>query len=430
MQATLDKFLRNIPVNTRGFKRARSLDAEEADEYLPETHNPWCDYRKALTLSTKKSTNTDLTNSFDIQFTPSMLDSLNQQQHRFTKCDIQFDITNRLIIVDTSAFLRLYDIDECTQSKGNPIDPIVTAHSKKISAHHGVDRAGAAHVTATQFMGQTATLVCAYRGISKIDVFDLESLDEESCDPVFTFSLGKSGAESITATTVLSLSDKTGITGLSDGRTALFDCRQKHPVELTPLRKQSFSIGEKADATYENAPFSALAISTNYLVTGSKRGVLQLWDVRNTASPIAAARNQTNSPIGSFSVLSQSWCPSILANDFSGEISGFYLGPLGFEKFLTVETSDGKRRADNPISTPKLSLLENSGMATLPHISSNSLLLVDLEQKPVPGNVAHRGDFATVHTFSEKQICGSAFNNIYEQLFVGYTDGSLSGYTM
>ncbi|CCW63334.1 unnamed protein product [Phytomonas sp. EM1] len=250
----------------------------------------------------------------------------------------------------------------------------------------------------SQFMGNSLFLACGYSGTSILEIFDLEDVDETTCDPVCSFRLNEiQRSQEVNnlfleedtpfATDIVSLSDNLSASGLSNGESAWIDLRQKVVIQCTPrigTRSKAPGLLDMRSVLQRPSSLSSIVFSSSnssLLITGAKDGRVSLWDVRYSKDFIASYRS--GSEIGRLWTYTgngkRMGCPQIWFNNYRGNIVGLAVGSDSFSEIFSLKTEDSMRDDfSNNIATPKLAL-SDEGLVFYPHISKNCILALDIE---------------------------------------------------
>ncbi|EPY31816.1 hypothetical protein STCU_03209 [Strigomonas culicis] len=292
--------------------------------------------------------------------------------------------------------------------------------------------------SSAQFLGNSLNLLCAFSRQHKVEVFDLEMVDEASCAPVKSFDLSAAikgdvlSTERPFATCVAAISETVGVAGLSNGLMATLDTRQRVPSLFKQNRRAPFILGENNLYRHDSVAITALSIyDEQCILTGSKNGTVCVWDRRNTRDYLS--NSTMKSTIGSilpYVPPYRNGSPLFWVNDFSGELAAMCLGADALHRIASVQTGDGKRRASHQaIPTPKISILQPEGVLLMPHISTNSVYYYDVAAMH-QSNVTDMEDepestvkLLHAHQFEDNEICAGFFNSTYRLLFLGDAHG-------
>lgn len=249
------------------------------------------------------------------------------------------------------------------------------------------------------FCGTTLDIVCGYSSAPFIDVFDLEDVDEATGAPLCSYDLSSitfpmedtSTRRSPSTTCGITISDSVSVAALTNGCSVLIDRRTSRPSVCTgsPPRFAAISQYETiVNRQTDRGGISALDLlnrtSASQLLTGTKSGCIELWDLRMQKSPIFFTR--VASDIGSIKSgkCSAERCgaPEIWISSCNGDIFSLLVGSSSFCKKSKVSTGSGvASQMSSNFFSPKISLLPQNDLLLFPHTSSNSLLMYDISSK-------------------------------------------------
>lgn len=321
-----------------------------------------------------------------------------------SKCilDFSFDSHNEFVVARQRSSLSLVS----TAAVVNPAElpsgseepaPILTLSTHAIQRRQPGGSASQLGFSAIEFLGKSLNIVCGLSRSCFVEVFDLEAVDEDVCDPLVTFDISRMNrfgndnafleqrAVSF-VTDIAPFSETISLAALTSGESAWFDTRQSLPVLCTRTGNASCSGGLRSicGPTQRSgiSPLTAVCFldDCRHLVTGARDGWVTLWDARKTRVPLARFHNA--SEICTLRSHSQSLfpgCSAVWANDFAGNVVGLSCGPDGFSRIAGAATRDAGRREDAVHLPPaKLSILHGADLLFLPHLSSNSVMVFNL----------------------------------------------------
>ncbi|CBZ26396.1 conserved hypothetical protein [Leishmania mexicana MHOM/GT/2001/U1103] len=285
--------------------------------------------------------------------------------------------------------------------------PVLELKSTTVQARLGGENRISFGLLVAQFLGSSLNTICGYSGAQQLDIFDLEDLDEATGEPLRTYNLRALQFDSccplvngISATTaVVTVSDTVAVAALSNGCTALVDVRAASPVLCTeapppPAILSACNPGTRrvAQGTAITAVEVADRSNCVQLLTGTKDGMLVLWDLRKRNEPVAIS--SVGGEIEALHVIDPSLscrcgAPTLWLNTDSGNIACFSIGVSSFEEVTRVSTSDSRRtQLSASLSPPKLSVMPLLDCLIYPHISSNSILFYDIG-RPISAAESH-----------------------------------------
>ncbi|KAG5490692.1 hypothetical protein JKF63_00814 [Porcisia hertigi] len=275
--------------------------------------------------------------------------------------------------------------------------PVLELKSATVQARLGGENRISFGLSVTQFLGSTLNTICGYSGAPQIDIFDLEDLDEATGEPLRTYSVralifGNSSqllSGVSTTTAVVTMSDSVAVAALSNGCSALVDVRTENLLVCTETPPPPAILSASSSGTRrvsQGTAITAVEVADRsnglQLLTGSKDGMLVLWDLRKRNEPVTIS--SVGGEIEALHVVqpsSSSRCgaPMVWLNTDSGDICCFLIGASSFEEVTRVSTSDSRRtQLSANLSPPKLAVLPFLNRLMYPHISSNSLLFYDI----------------------------------------------------
>ncbi|KAG5464385.1 hypothetical protein LSCM1_00569 [Leishmania martiniquensis] len=275
--------------------------------------------------------------------------------------------------------------------------PVLELKSATVQGRLGGENRTSFGLSFTRFLGSTLNTICGYSGVPHLDIFDLEDLDEAAGEPLRTYNLGTLKFESCSrlvsgvpsATAVVTMSDLVAIAALSNGCSALVDLRITSPLACTeapppPAILSASKPGMRRLA--QGAPITAVEVSYRsdgvQLLTGTKDGMLVLWDLRKRNEPVAMT--SVGGAIQALHVMDPSsshrcGAPELWLNTDSGDIACFSIGVSSFEEVTCISTSDSRRTSLSAnLAPPKISIAPLLNCLIYPHLSSNTLLFYDI----------------------------------------------------
>ncbi|XQJ32010.1 hypothetical protein NXY56_008135 [Leishmania guyanensis] len=275
--------------------------------------------------------------------------------------------------------------------------PVLELKSAIVQARLGGENRISFGLLVTQFLGSTLHTICGYSGTPQLDIFDLEDLDEATGLPLRTYNLRSLRFDScsrpvgdISATTaVVTVSDTVAVAALSNGCSALIDVRTASPVLCTETPPPPAILSVCNPGTRRVAQGTAItavevADRSNcvQLLTGTKDGMIVLWDLRKRNEPVAVSSlGGEIQALHATDPSSSCRCgaPTVWLNTDSGDIVRLSIGASSFEEVTRVSTSDSQRtQLSATLSPPKFSVMPLFNLLIYPHISSNRLLFYDI----------------------------------------------------
>ncbi|CCW69958.1 unnamed protein product [Phytomonas sp. Hart1] len=275
---------------------------------------------------------------------------------------------------------------------------VLRLDSNNIREHRSIHPSRSFIFSCSHFIGNSLFVACGYSRIPLLEIFDLEDVDETACDPIWSFHLDQiqrsQDANNIFieedtpfVTDIISLSNNLSTSGLSSGESIWIDLRQKVAIQCTPRIGTTSSAQNLFDmslAQKRPSPLTSILFSSSnssLLITGAKDGRVSLWDIRYPKDSIDSYRS--GSEIGRLWTYTgngkRMGCPQVWFNNYRGDIVGLAMGNDSFSEIFSLKTEDSMRdNFSNNITTQKLSL-SNEGLVFYPHISKNSILVLDIE---------------------------------------------------
>ncbi|CBZ38996.1 hypothetical protein, conserved [Leishmania donovani] len=354
---------------------------------------------KAPVIRTVVSSLHPARNSGDGELLVSPLDTF-----RYSILSTAWDPRDEYIIAAQRSGFQLFGASSWLADGKVPCEtskPVLELKSATVQARLGGENRISFGLLVTQFLGSSLNTICGYSGAQQLDIFDLEDLDEATGEPLRTYNLRALRFDScsplvssVSATTaVVTVSDAVAVAALSNGCTALVDVRTASPVLCTeapppPAILSACNPGTRrvAQGTAITAVEVADRSNCVELLTGTKDGMLVLWDLRKRNEPVAIS--SVGGEIEALHVigpLSSCRCgaPMLWLNTDSGDIACFSIGASSFEEVTRVSTSDSRRtQLSANLSPPKLSVMSLLDCLIYPHVSSNSLLFYDIGRPP------------------------------------------------
>ncbi|GET93633.1 hypothetical protein, conserved [Leishmania tarentolae] len=275
--------------------------------------------------------------------------------------------------------------------------PVLELKSATVQARLGRENRISFGLLVAQFLGSSLNTICGYSGAPQLDIFDLEDLDEATGEPLRTYNLcalrfdSSSGlVSSVSATNaVVSVSDTVAIAALSNGCSALVDIRASTPLlctEASPPPAILRACNPGTRRVLQGTAMTAVALAhrsdCTQLLTGTKDGILVLWDLRMRNKPVAIS--SVGGEVEALHVIDPSLscrcgAPTVWLNTDLGDIACFSIGESSFEEVTRLSTSDSRRtQLSANLSPPKLSVISGLDCLIYPHVSSNSLLFYDI----------------------------------------------------
>ncbi|KAG5488965.1 hypothetical protein JIQ42_00584 [Leishmania sp. Namibia] len=296
--------------------------------------------------------------------------------------------------------------------------PVLELKSTTVQERLGGEHRNSFGILFAQFLGSTLNTICGYSSVPHLDVFDLEDLDEAAGEPLRSYNLRSlkfdsrsqlaSGVSSATA--VVTVSDAVAVAALSNGCSALVDVRATSPLICTeapppPAILSACNSGTRrlAQGTAITAVEVADRSNGIQLLTGTKDGMLVLWDLRKRNEPVAIS--SVGGAIQALHIMDPSssyrcGAPEVWLNTDSGGIGCFSIGASSFEQVARISTGDSRR---TPLSAnllpPKISVAPNLNCLIYPHVFTNTLLFYD---------ISGRVSLAESHANPGVEKCGCA----------------------
>lgn len=345
----------------------------------------------------------------------------------FKNCvtDIVWDPKDDFFIATRRSRFQLFGASALLDSNADQTEhvaPLLDLRAATVQTRLGAENKISFGLSSAQFLGNTLNTICIYNGTSQIDMFDLEDLDEETGEPLHSFNLAsifpneeQSATNTApTATSIVTLSDTLAIAALSNGCSAYVDTRAAAPIVCTRFATQSdiiSSLGAFAGRKQRRHCSTALAVVGSscelQMVTGTKNGMVELWDLRKSERPIASisiggsieslqsARSNSSGRCGA---------PTVWLNTDCGELFCLSIGAGSFETVSHVETKDTRRSHSSAnLAPPKISIMASSRSLLYPHISSNTVLFYDMDDHFRENGGCERKS-ATIHTTRREDL--------------------------
>lgn len=323
----------------------------------------------------------------------------------FKNCitDIAWDPKDEFIIAARRSRFQLYGTSALLVNRREDEDatpPLLDLKATTVQSRLGAENRLSFGFSTTRFLGNTLSAICGYSGAAKIDVFDLEDLDEDTGEPLCSFDLStlfpvdsRTAANAAPAATALeSLSDTLAVAALSNGCSAFVDTRVAKPMVCTRRPDHPDCInafGAHAGAMQRRRCNTAVGMLNSgcetQIVTGTKCGRVELWDLRRCDQPVA-----TMSVGGAVETLhcapspntTRCGTPLIWLNTEYGTISCLSVGATSLKEVKCVKTKDTRRSESSAsLPPPKLSIMAQNSLLLYPYVSSNTLLAYDVEEK-------------------------------------------------
>lgn len=417
-----------------------------------------CNFASAMTSSAENQLSQWVTEDSLVSFSS---DDMTPSTTRDTAVvDITVDHGEEFAMVSSRASLSLLSLTQWKQCAEKVVAenrqplPLVKLGASIIRNAAHVGHSLSFGFSSAQFVGDSLSLVCAYQRGAMVDVFDLEDVDEETCLPVHRFALadvkrvGVSGSErgaTETAATgsyandVVSVTPHTTLAALSSGETVLLDVREKRGHVCTGLEQRRYCVGSQADPNrdYGSSPLTSVAVLPPcYVLTGSKSGVVRLWDARYTRDALSLCRG--SSEVGSIvpsygTARGRTGSRTAWFNTYGGDVIGLAVGPSGMLETAKAFTADAARtELTQHLPTAKLSVIDPEGVLLCPHFSSNSVLAYDIgrfdeEEAHGVGEVSRRSDEMSAGCDSENTNDESFFDLHNESQTSGLAPNSTDG---
>jgi hypothetical protein len=301
---------------------------------------------------------------------------------------------SRFQLFGASSFLKSEEVTDST------VAPLLDFKVATAQARLGAENRISFGLATAQFLGGTLSAICGYNGVSRIDVYDLEDLDEEVGDPLRSFDLSSAfpndeqgaGNGLPTATAITSVSDVLAIAALSNGSCMFADSRNPKPLICTRAVDQMDILSTCAPYSNRtgrrkcNTAVSFLDCGCNMeIITGTKSGLVELWDLRKCDQPVAKSFVCGSvEAIIPFSPECSNRCgaPLVWLNTDCGNLVCLSVGASSFEEVNRIEARDICRsHSSASLPPPKMSMMQQSGLLVYPLISSNRVLLYDVSEK-------------------------------------------------
>ncbi|KPA81626.1 hypothetical protein ABB37_03953 [Leptomonas pyrrhocoris] len=346
----------------------------------------------------------EVTSSLHLNRTNEDGESLISSVEIFKNCitDVVWDPKDEFFIAARRSSFQLFGaavlLDNNDQLPEDSGTPLLNLNTTTLRARLGVENRISFGLTAVQFLGSTLNTICGYSGIAKVDIFDLEDLDEETGEALRSFNLDStftheehiSNCSAPTATAFATLSDTLALAALSNGCSAFIDTRIPKPVICTRIARQSDIISASTSNASRpktrrcNTSIEVINPSCNaQVVIGSKNGIVEIWDLRKCERPIAAtAVSGSVEMITSANSVNPTRCgvPLVWLNTDCGDITCLSIGATSVEEVCIVGTNDSERsQSSASLAAPKISVMTQNGLLIYPHIASNVVLFYDID---------------------------------------------------
>ncbi|RNF21181.1 hypothetical protein TcG_03173 [Trypanosoma cruzi] len=315
--------------------------------------------------------------------------------------DIVFDMQEQFAVACQARCLSVYSTERWLEScemceEPNDASPLVRVKGRE---WHGF-RSG---FSAVQFLSSSLQLVAGYHRAPVVDIFDLEEVDEETCEPQQRFSLtedhvdvhgtrggGNSSSrasvgtntESIYANDVVAVTEHVSLAALSSGRTVWLDRRSGTAITCTGAFSRVYNIGQRGSLFALHDPLTAVAFLCRdnpiNILCGSMSGSVQLWDVRCVRECVAMHQAPSTicrlQPSYASSLRSVVWL-----NNQAGDVQGINVGHSDICLIAEARCADFIQTTaafDSP--SLRISVLDPPGLIAFPYASSNLLVLFDV----------------------------------------------------
>ncbi|KPI84825.1 hypothetical protein ABL78_6109, partial [Leptomonas seymouri] len=321
----------------------------------------------------------------------------------FNNCitDVVWDPKNEFFIAARRSCFQLFGATALlynnAQSPEDTVTPLLNLKTETVRARLGAENRISFGFSTTHFLGNALHTICGYSGVAKVDVFDLEYLDEETGEPLRSFSLNSifpheehnSNSSFPSTTAIVTLSDTLALAALSNGCSVFLDTRISKPVICTRIVNQSEIISASSVNTSRsqkrrcNTAIDVINRGCNaQLIVGAKNGLVDLWDLRKCDLPVAAtAVCGAVEAIKSVISVSPARCgaPLVWLNTECGDIMCFNIGAASIEEISSVRTKDARRsQSSASLAPPKISVMEQDNLLIYPCISLNTVLFYNI----------------------------------------------------
>ncbi|ESL10076.1 hypothetical protein TRSC58_02195 [Trypanosoma rangeli SC58] len=328
--------------------------------------------------------------------------------------DVVFDMREEFVVACQAQCLSAYSTEKWFDDHGaadelNYASPLVRVRAREQSSV-------GFGFSSVQFISSSLHLIAGYHRAPVVDIFDLEEVDESTYEPQQRFSLTEdcvslhgtrgsragtsvdTSAGTICANDVVAVTEHVGLAALSSGRAVWLDRRTGAPIPCTGNVAQVYNIGQRGSRAAMRAPLTAIAFLCRdtpiNVLCGTQSGAVQLWDTRCVRECIAV--HQTSSAICRLHPsYASSMRGTVWLNNHVGEVQGINVGHSDIRLIAETKFAEVARPGFMPrLPLPRLSVLDPPGLIAFPHVSSNSLMLLDVSalMKKTPTQTAHNNN--------------------------------------
>lgn len=371
--------------------------------------------------------------------------------------DFVIDSCGEYPLVCQKSALRLYSTADWLQSNSS-VPPILSLHAHKIRSNRNYTNHFSFGFAATKFNGPLLSISCGYVKVPHVDVYDLESVDEEECNPLHSYDLlfvGERSALSPTpfAVELVQYSSSTLIAALWDGRTVYLDSRMQNPSLCTDLPSHNYSLSQSIGAL---PPINSVACvgneGRNQLLCCYKNKVMCLWDLRKTSTPCVQgiSKCEINKAAVYLPKYSNLEYPCFVASGARGELLRITVNNDSFIHLSEFFLWDAPSNLSVSAPDPKLAVNYLDRLLIYPNINMNSIHLFDLDYHQETSschNFDHESKMKRTPGYSSKNFPPSSFLKLLktiglseysfkvsyvgwmepqEKIFVGTTDGCIA----